>query len=82
MADRVLFRFWTITDYEEEERFLREQHRKGWSLRRYILPGVYIFDKCMPEMSYTDWILIRLRNGKSSSICSYTGITDGSISLM
>lgn len=49
MADRVLFRFWTITDYEEEERFLREQHRKGWSLRRYILPGFYIFDKCMPE---------------------------------
>ena len=53
MKDKVLFRFWTITDYEEEEQFLTEQHRAGWKLRRYILPGFYIFDRCMPqEVSY------------------------------
>jgi len=49
MADRILFRFWTITDYEEEEQFLREQHREGWRLKRYFLPGFYLFDRCTPE---------------------------------
>ena len=49
MADRVRFRFWTITDYEEEEQFLREQHREGWRLKRYFLPGFYLFDRCTPE---------------------------------
>lgn len=49
MADKVLFRLLTVTDYEEEERFLREEHKKGWKLRRYILPGFYVFDKCRPE---------------------------------
>lgn len=49
MADKVLFRFWTIADYEEEELFLREQHKRGWKLRKYMLPGFYSFDKVMPE---------------------------------
>lgn len=49
MADRVRFRFWTITDYEEEEQFLREQHREGWRFKRYVLPGFYLFDRCTPE---------------------------------
>ena len=49
MADRVRFRFWTITDYEEEEQFLREQHREGWRLKRYFFPGFYLFDRCTPE---------------------------------
>lgn len=49
MADKVLFRFWTIMDYEEEEDFLREQHRKGWKFRKYWLPGLYFFDRCTPK---------------------------------
>lgn len=49
MADRILFRFWTIMDYEEEEQFLREQHQNGWRFKRYLLPGFYFFDRCTPE---------------------------------
>lgn len=49
MADRVLFRFMTVTDYEEEEQFLREQHKEGWKLCKYLLPGFYFFDQCEPE---------------------------------
>lgn len=53
MEGKVLFRFWTITDYEKEEQFLSEQHREGWKIRRYILPGFYTFEKCTPqEMIY------------------------------
>lgn len=49
MADKISFHFWTITDYEKEEQFLRDQHREGWSLRRYLLPGFYLFDRCEPR---------------------------------
>lgn len=49
MADRIMFRLWTITDYEKEEQFLREQHRAGWKFQRYYLPGFYVFDCCAPE---------------------------------
>lgn len=49
MESKVLFRLWTITDYEIEEQFLTEQHRAGWKFRRYVLPGFYFFDKCTPE---------------------------------
>lgn len=41
--DLRLFRFFTIADYEAEEAFLREQHRKGFALVRYGLPGFYYF---------------------------------------
>ncbi len=49
MADRVLLRYWTITDYEEEEQFLREMHREGWKLQKFWIPGIYFFDKCIPQ---------------------------------
>lgn len=49
MADRVLLRFMTVTDYEEEEQFLSEQHKEGWKLCKYWLPGIYFFDECVPE---------------------------------
>ena len=48
MADRVAFRSWTITDYEEEEQFLREMHCEGWKLQKFWIPGIYFFDKCIP----------------------------------
>ncbi len=49
MADRVAFRSWTITDYDKEEEFLREQHREGWRFKKYLIPGFYLFDRCRPE---------------------------------
>lgn len=39
----------TIADYEEEEIWLREQHRKGWKLVNTNLPVFYHFVKCEPE---------------------------------
>ena len=29
---KTMLRFFTIADYEEEELWLREQHRSGWRL--------------------------------------------------
>lgn len=49
MESKRLFRIWTVTDYEEEEEFLREQHKQGWKFVKYVLPGFYTFEKCEPE---------------------------------
>ncbi|WP_295215714.1 DUF2812 domain-containing protein [Ruminococcus sp.] len=46
---KTMIRFFTIADYEEEEQFLREQHRKGWKLVRFIAPCFYRFEVCEPE---------------------------------
>ena len=46
---RTLIRFFTISDYEEEEIWLRRQHQKGWKLVKMIVPCFYIFESCTPE---------------------------------
>lgn len=47
--DLCLFRWFTISDYEQEEEFLREQHNQGYELVRFVLPGFYYFKKCEPK---------------------------------
>jgi hypothetical protein len=42
-------RVFTIADYEEEEVWLREQHRQGWKLVSTNLPVFYHFVRCEPE---------------------------------
>lgn len=42
-------RVFTIADYEEEEIWLREQHRQGWKLVNTNLPVFYHFVRCEPE---------------------------------
>ena len=50
---KTLFRFFTLFEYEEEEAFLEEQHKNGWKIISYKLPGFYKFEKCEPEdMTY------------------------------
>ncbi len=46
---KTLTRFFTIADYEEEEIWLRRQHKNGWKLVKTVLPCFYIFEKCTPE---------------------------------
>ena len=50
---KTLFRFFTLFEYEEEEDFLEKQHKNGWKVVNYKLPGFYKFEKCEPEdMTY------------------------------
>lgn len=46
---KTVIRFFTIADYEEEEIWLREQHKQGWKFSKMILPCFFIFEKCTPE---------------------------------
>lgn len=41
--------FFTIADYQEEEIWLREQHKNGRKIQKIVLPCFYIFEECEPE---------------------------------
>lgn len=43
------FKWFDITQYEEEAGYLREMHNKGWKFNRIVFPGIYYFEKCEPE---------------------------------
>ena len=50
---KTLFRFFTLFEYEEEETFLEKQHKEGWKVVSFKLPGFYKFEKCQSEdMTY------------------------------
>ena len=46
---KTLIRFFTISDYEDEEIWLRSQHQQGWKLVKMIVPCFYIFESCTPQ---------------------------------
>lgn len=46
---KTMVRFFTIADYEEEERWLSARHQSGWKLTRIIPPCFYIFEECEPQ---------------------------------
>lgn len=45
---KTIVRVFTIADYEEEEAWLRKQHREGWKLMKMIPPCFYTFEACEP----------------------------------
>lgn len=46
---KTIRRFFTIADFEEEEIWLREQHKEGWKLTDITIPCFYHFESCEPE---------------------------------
>jgi hypothetical protein len=46
---KLKIRFFTIADFQEEEKWLRSQHQKGWKFVKMILPCFYFFEQCEPE---------------------------------
>lgn len=46
---KTMIRFFTIADFEEEELWLRRQHRMGWKLISVAPPCFFTFESCPPE---------------------------------
>lgn len=46
---KVELRFFTIADWEKEERYLQKRHQEGWKFEKVSMAGLYHFVKCMPE---------------------------------
>ena len=63
---KTFYRIFTIADYEEEEAWLREQHKKGWKLVRMIPPCFFTFASCEPED-----VIYRLDYKNSSQSAEY-----------
>lgn len=49
METKKQFRWFSIFEYEKEQEYLREMHKKGWKLINVKGFGVYYFEKCMPQ---------------------------------
>lgn len=45
---KKVIKFFLLPDYEKEEKYLSQMHKKGWKIKK-ILPYYYIFEKCKPE---------------------------------
>ena len=43
------FRFFTVPEWEKEQDYLRNEHKKGWKFRHVNLLGMSSFDRCEPE---------------------------------
>lgn len=45
----IRFKYYTITQFEQEANYLREMHRKGWKFVKVNGIGLYHFEPCTPE---------------------------------
>lgn len=46
---QVKYRFFTISQWKQEQEFLRQQHKNGWKFTKLKFLGFYFFDKCEPQ---------------------------------
>ena len=54
MEKKIVYRVFTIADYEREALYFREMHAKGWKLKEVsysilLFAVKYTFEKCQPE---------------------------------
>ena len=54
MEKKIVYRIFTIADYDREALYLRKMHAEGWKLRKVsysilLFAVKYTFEKCQPE---------------------------------
>lgn len=49
MKTKKKFKYFTIMEYEKEQTYLRDMHKKGWKFTGVTGFCVYNFEKCEPE---------------------------------
>ena len=49
METKREFRYYTIMEYDKEERYLQKRHSQGWKLVTVSGVGMYHFEECEPE---------------------------------
>ncbi|MBQ3010029.1 MAG: DUF2812 domain-containing protein [Oscillospiraceae bacterium] len=47
-ATKTIFKWFDITQHEDEQEYLREMHRSGWRLKK-VTWAFYTFEQCEPE---------------------------------
>lgn len=49
METKREFRYYTLMEYDKEERYLSKRHSQGWKLKEITGIGMYHFEQCEPE---------------------------------
>ena len=44
------FKWFTITQYKQEEEYLSSMHRHGWKFTKVVFPGLYYFENANLKM--------------------------------
>ena len=87
MEKKIVYRIFTIADYDREARYFREMHAKGWKLRKVsysiLLFAVrYTFEKCQPEQVSYQLDFYPMKTSEKTSYlqlfkdCGWEHITD------
>ena len=87
MEKKIVYRIFTIADYEREALYFREMHAKGWKLRKVsysilLFAVKYTFEKCQPEQVSYQLDFYPMRTSERTSYlqlfkdCGWEHITD------
>ena len=87
MEKKIVYRIFTIADYEREALYFREMHAKGWKLKEVTYSNLvvavkYIFEKCQPEQVSYQLDFYPMRKSDRASYlqlfkdCGWEHITD------
>lgn len=87
MEKKIVYRIFTIADYEREALYFREMHAKGWKLRKVsysilLFAVKYTFEKCHPEQVFYQLDFYPMEKSERASYlqlfkdCGWEHITD------
>ena len=87
MEKKIVYRIFTIADYDREALYLRKMHAEGWKLKKVsystlVIAVKYTFEKCKPEqVSYQLDIYPMKKSERASYLqlfkdCGWEHITD------
>lgn len=84
MEKKIVYRIFTIADYEREALYFREMHAKGWKLRKVsysilLFAVKYTFEKCHPEQVSYQLDFYPMENQREPPIYNYLKTVAGSI---
>ena len=49
MDIKRVWKWFSITEHEKEEKWLRKMHNNGWKFIKCNMFGIYTFEKCKPK---------------------------------
>ena len=87
MEKKIVYRIFTIADYEREALYFRDMHAKGWKLRKVsysilLFAVKYTFEKCQPEQVIYQLDFYPMKKSERASYlqlfkdCGWEHITD------
>ena len=87
MEKKIVYRIFTIADYDREALYLRKMHAEGWKLKKasyssLVIAVKYTFEKCQPEQVVYQLDFYPMKKSERASYlqlfkdCGWEHITD------